>query len=142
MGIDKSNVRRIIHYGWPQSLEAYYQEAGRAGRDGKLADCILYANLSRTPTLLPSRRSQDQTRKAYEILSECFRYGMKNSICRSKLLVEYFGEEFNQECHVYVVIHSLNLHFLVAIIGTSTRVYMNAKAFVGVSKRPRGTLLA
>ncbi|XLR00043.1 hypothetical protein S83_066241 [Arachis hypogaea] len=54
MGIDKPNVRRIIHYGWPQSLKAYYQEAGRAGRDGKLADCILFANLARVPSLLPT----------------------------------------------------------------------------------------
>ncbi|GMP40216.1 hypothetical protein CsSME_00010754 [Camellia sinensis var. sinensis] len=73
MGIDKLNVRRIIHYGWPQSLEAYYQEAGRSGRDGKLADCILYANLSRIPSLLPSRRSEDQTKQAYRMLSDCFR---------------------------------------------------------------------
>ncbi|XP_028770859.1 ATP-dependent DNA helicase Q-like SIM isoform X2 [Neltuma alba] len=73
MGIDKLNVRRIIHYGWPQSLEAYYQEAGRAGRDGKLADCILYANLSRLPSLLPSHRSEDQLKHAYVMLSDCFR---------------------------------------------------------------------
>ncbi|KAI3445356.1 hypothetical protein Pfo_002021 [Paulownia fortunei] len=97
MGIDKSNVRRIIHYGWPQSLEAYYQEAGRAGRDGKLADCVLYANLSRIPTLLPSQRSEEQTKQAYKMLSDCFRYGMKTSCCRAKMLVEYFGEEFSQE---------------------------------------------
>ncbi|PSS10121.1 ATP-dependent DNA helicase Q-like [Actinidia chinensis var. chinensis] len=97
MGIDKSNVRRIIHYGWPQSLEAYYQEAGRAGRDGKLADCILYANLSRIPSLLPSRRSEDQTKQAYKMLSDCFRYGMNTSSCRAKTLVEYFGEEFSYE---------------------------------------------
>ncbi|KAL5786819.1 hypothetical protein ACOSQ2_009211 [Xanthoceras sorbifolium] len=94
MGIDKLNVRRIIHYGWPQSLEAYYQEAGRAGRDGKLADCILYANLSRVPTLLPNRRSEDQTKQAYKMLSDCFRYGMTTSCCRAKILVEYFGEDF------------------------------------------------
>ncbi|XP_061338027.1 ATP-dependent DNA helicase Q-like SIM [Gastrolobium bilobum] len=99
MGIDKSNVRRIIHYGWPQSLEAYYQEAGRAGRDGKLADCILYANLASIPFLLPSRRSEDQTKQAYIMLSDCFRYGMNTSCCRAKTLVEYFGEDFsNQKC--------------------------------------------
>ncbi|KAK8589271.1 hypothetical protein V6N12_023673 [Hibiscus sabdariffa] len=97
MGIDKLNVRRIIHYGWPQSLEAYYQEAGRAGRDGKLADCILYANLSRVPTLLPSKRSEEQSRRAYRMLSEIFRYGMNTSCCRAKILVEYFGEDFGDE---------------------------------------------
>ncbi|KAJ7973345.1 ATP-dependent DNA helicase [Quillaja saponaria] len=97
MGIDKLNVRRIIHYGWPQSLEAYYQEAGRAGRDGKLADCILYANLTRTPSLLPSRRSEEQTKQAYMMLSDCFRYGMNTSCCRAKILVQYFGEDFSHE---------------------------------------------
>ncbi|KAI3980079.1 hypothetical protein MKX01_042733 [Papaver californicum] len=94
MGIDKSNVWKIIHYGRPQSLEAYYQEAGRAGRDGKLADCILYANLSRTPTLLPSKRSEEQTKKAYKMLSDCFRFVMGNSTCRAKTLGQYFGEDF------------------------------------------------
>lgn len=97
MGIDKLNVRRIIHYGWPQSLEAYYQEAGRAGRDGKLAECILYANLLRTPTLLPNKRSEEQKKIAYKMLTDCFRYGMNTSICRAKVLVEYFGEVFQQE---------------------------------------------
>ncbi|XP_041022267.1 ATP-dependent DNA helicase Q-like SIM isoform X2 [Juglans microcarpa x Juglans regia] len=97
MGIDKLNVRRIIHYGWPQSLEAYYQEAGRAGRDGKLADCTLYANLTRVPSLLPSKRSEDQTKQAYKMLSDCFRYGMNTSRCRAKTLVEYFGEDFSYE---------------------------------------------
>ncbi|CAI0551213.1 unnamed protein product [Linum tenue] len=97
MGIDKLNVRRIIHYGWPQSIEAYYQEAGRAGRDGKLAECTLYADLSRLPSLLPNKRSEDQTKQAYKMLSDCFRYGMNTSSCRSKILVEYFGEDFRHE---------------------------------------------
>lgn len=97
MGIDKLNVRRIIHYGWPQSLEAYYQEAGRAGRDGKSADCIMYANLSRIPTLLPNKRSEEQKTHAYKMLSDCFKYGMNTSQCRAKVLVEYFGENFRLE---------------------------------------------
>ncbi|WOG84369.1 hypothetical protein DCAR_0103552 [Daucus carota subsp. sativus] len=101
MGIDKSNVRRIIHYGWPQSLEAYHQEAGRAGRDGKLADCVLYADFSRVPTLLPSQRSEEHTKQATRMLSDCFRYGMNASRCRAKTLVQYFGEKFSYEnCHM------------------------------------------
>ncbi|KAJ3669536.1 hypothetical protein LUZ60_011486 [Juncus effusus] len=101
MGIDKSSVRRIIHYGWPQSLEAYYQEAGRAGRDGKLSDCTLFANLLRAPTLLPSKRSEQQTRQSYTMLSDCYRYGMNTATCRAKILVKYFGEEFGPEgCHL------------------------------------------
>nr|XP_048324544.1 ATP-dependent DNA helicase Q-like SIM isoform X1 [Ziziphus jujuba var. spinosa] len=101
MGIDKLNVRRIIHYGWPQSLEAYYQEAGRAGRDGKLADCVLIANLTKVPSLLPNKRSEEQIKQAYKMLSDCFRYGMNSSSCRAKTLVEYFGEEFTyQKCHL------------------------------------------
>ncbi|KAJ3702057.1 hypothetical protein LUZ61_005762 [Rhynchospora tenuis] len=101
MGIDKSNVRRIIHYGWPQSLEAYYQEAGRAGRDGKLSDCTLFVNLLRAPTLLPSKRNDEQTRQAYRMLSDCYRYGMSTATCRAKTLVKYFGEEFGpNKCHL------------------------------------------
>ncbi|XP_024962675.1 ATP-dependent DNA helicase Q-like SIM isoform X2 [Cynara cardunculus var. scolymus] len=100
MGIDKLNVRRIIHYGWPQSLEAYYQEAGRAGRDGKLADCVLYANLSRMPSLLPNKRNEEQTRHAYKMLSDCFRYAIRTSRCRAQMLVQYFGEDFGYDsCH-------------------------------------------
>ncbi|VAH02299.1 unnamed protein product [Triticum turgidum subsp. durum] len=97
MGIDKSNVRRIIHYGLPQSLEAYYQEAGRAGRDGKLSDCTLYCNFMRTPTLLPNKRSDEQTRAAYRMLRDCFHYALNTSTCRARILVKYFGEEFGPD---------------------------------------------
>ncbi|XP_057857543.2 ATP-dependent DNA helicase Q-like SIM isoform X1 [Cryptomeria japonica] len=93
MGIDKSNVRQVIHYGWPQSLEAYYQEAGRAGRDGLLADCTLYADMTRLPSLLPSRRDAEQTQNALSMLSDCFRYGVSTTCCRAKTLVQYFGED-------------------------------------------------
>ncbi|KAJ0976262.1 hypothetical protein J5N97_018227 [Dioscorea zingiberensis] len=79
-----------------QSLEAYYQEAGRAGRDGKLSDCTLYVNLSRIPTLLPSQRSEEQTKQAYRMLSDCFRYGMNTSPCRARTLVKYFGARLYQ----------------------------------------------
>ncbi|CAN1355885.1 ATP-dependent DNA helicase Q-like SIM [Linum perenne] len=111
MGIDKLDVRRIIHYGWPQSLEAYYQEAGRAGRDGKLAECTLYADLSLQPAPFPRKEpkkkwteeqrklAEEQRKRAYKMSSDVFRYGMNTSNCRSKYLVEFFGEDFaHQKC--------------------------------------------
>ncbi|CAL4917369.1 unnamed protein product [Urochloa decumbens] len=97
MGIDKSNVRRIVHYGFPQSLEAYYQEAGRAARDGKLSDCTLYCNFLRAPTLLPNKRSEEQTKAAYRMLRDCSHYSLNTSTCRAKILVKYFGEEFGPD---------------------------------------------
>eukprot|EP00850_Spirogloea_muscicola_P014339 SM000102S09197 [mRNA] locus=s102:169006:174678:- [translate_table: standard] len=93
MGIDKANVRRVIHYGWPQSLEAYYQEAGRGGRDGRPCDCILYCDMTVLPSLLPSKRSPEQAQHALHMLTECFRYGVTTSKCRARILLSYFGEE-------------------------------------------------
>ncbi|MCO5593741.1 hypothetical protein L7F22_047758 [Adiantum nelumboides] len=93
MGIDKPDVRHIIHYGWPQSLEAYYQEAGRAGRDGLPSECMLYCDMTTLPSLLPSRRDQEQSQHALHMLDQCFRYGLSTSKCRANTLLQYFGED-------------------------------------------------
>ncbi|KAI3987693.1 hypothetical protein MKX01_028427 [Papaver californicum] len=97
MGIDKSNVRKIIHYGWPQVIS------------------VLYANLSRTPTLLPSKGSEEQTKQAYKMLSDCFRFGMGNSTCRAKTLVHYFGGVFCKSLNLHI--DSLESLILVSLNG-------------------------
>ncbi|CAM6108875.1 unnamed protein product [Calypogeia fissa] len=93
MGIDKPNVRRVIHYGWPQSLEAYYQEAGRAGRDGLPSECALYCDMTVLPSLLPSRRDPEQAHHALTMLLQCYRYGISSTNCRAKMILSYFGED-------------------------------------------------
>ncbi|KAJ7550448.1 hypothetical protein O6H91_07G102000 [Diphasiastrum complanatum] len=99
MGIDKANVRNVIHYGWPQSLEAYYQEAGRAGRDGLVSNCKLYCDMTVLPSLLPSRRDAAQAQNALNMLSQCFRYGLATSKCRVSILLQHFGEDFqDRQC--------------------------------------------
>ncbi|KAJ0976263.1 hypothetical protein J5N97_018228 [Dioscorea zingiberensis] len=111
MGIDKSNVRRIIHYGWPQ-VRIQYLPLLLTSVSQNLAIVLsnssflmflntLYVNLSRIPTLLPSQRSEEQTKQAYRMLSDCFRYGMNTSSCRARTLVKYFGEELtNNRCQL------------------------------------------
>jgi Werner syndrome ATP-dependent helicase len=76
-----------------QSLEAYYQEAGRAGRDGLPSDCQLFVDMTVLPSLLPSRREAGQTKHALDMLSQCFRYAISADRCRVQILLDYFGED-------------------------------------------------
>lgn len=94
MGIDKSNVRYVIHYNMPKDLESYYQEAGRGGRDGEKADCILLFSRSDIVTnkvLIESIPSGTSHYQEYEKLNDMVDY-CNTDKCLRKYILEYFGE--------------------------------------------------
>ena len=77
------DVRNVIHYGWPQSLEQYFQEAGRAGRDGKRSNCVLFADLSKMPSLLPSKYCSEAQRQHKMVsLKALYKYALGCNSCR------------------------------------------------------------
>jgi ATP-dependent DNA helicase RecQ len=102
MGIDKPDVRFVIHYDTPKSLEGYYQETGRAGRDGLEGNCILFYNYSDILKLEKFNKDKSVTERdnARILLDEMAAYA-ESSECRRKQLLHYFGEHYDTaECGV------------------------------------------
>lgn len=101
MGINKSNVRYVVHYHLPKNIEAYYQEAGRAGRDGEESECILLfaAQDSRLPKFFIEQSEMDQERKQneYEKLQQMIDYCHTES-CLQQYILNYFGEMDAEAC--------------------------------------------